>query len=471
VDEVTAERHIESISAAPAVRARRHTEVPEPPEGSGLALVYHDILQFMRYPNPQIAMGVTLHNLGTLIGWSYHFERTTCSAVRHILAPPGSGKSVSTSYFSQVIGRGVSAKHLSFLDFYAANGYTTTELHQSLIDFPTRSQIVNESGEKESSKLGNMHGIRAFELEVVALDVNAFYQPPEKTGAPLGGMYGPILNVLKESVQESQISAWRAELAESSGRLARAEVFFCPYRNDQLPKNRKHGEVGDKALELLIGIGDNTINTNRGKCLSPMTKDHYKEVSYSDEVYAYMDALEDKYSCNYEEAMDQTLNGRMYEKVKRTALIMAVADDYLNPTVTLEHMKYAETLERSLNETLKWHMESGSLSGPINECVSFIKNKIQEFGSTSVDRTRAVDINARLVGKSWLSAHLPDTKSYVKAALQGPPCFNQRDRLYREIISRLVDEDYITIVEPARSKPGGRKAEEHYKLSHIKESH
>jgi hypothetical protein len=160
----------------------------------------------------------------------------------------------------------------------------------------------------------------------------------------------------------------------------------------------------------------------------------------------------------------------MYEKIKRTALIMAIADDADHPTVTLAHLAYAEKLEISLTDTLKWHMIEGQLSGAMEQCVAKIRHCIVRYGATSADKYKSVNQNRRTVGRAWFTEILPMKTTYVKSAIEQPPCHGSRDRFHNELVSRLRDLEYLTIVYPDIKKgQRGRKAEEQYILSHITE--
>lgn len=458
------EREIPELTQSTRLQARAITFIPKPPEG-GFKLIRDDILETMRWPNVQIATAVAFHVIGTFTGWRYCMGGTTAAGLRYILAPPGTGKSTSASYTKQAIYTIQAELNLSFDGFMGPDAYTPTPLHEHLLAFPSASVTVPESGEHGTNRAGNVSELRRYILEILVMDANQPHNMRELKDKKLGPVWGAVVNWMNESVIESQVRAWREEDAYTSGKLARADVYFAPYRTGE--SNKEYKTIGDGAIDLLHRIGENTINSHRTGRERMINGTHFSEVELDPLVGDKLDRLETKYGVPMEDPIEQALSGRMFQKIKRTAMIMAVADEPTNPIVRASHVDYATDLHVSLLDTLLWHIRDGELSKPFDRVMQVVRENIYKFGRGGhLDRVPSViDLNERTVGAAWFTHFLKKDLTCVRDCLANPPFNGPQGRvnLLNKLVAEFEPEGLIKPIALSKQRTG-------YRLAFIKDA-
>jgi hypothetical protein len=99
-----------------------------------------------------------------------------------------------------------------------------------------------------------------------------------------------------------------------------------------------------------------------------------------------------------------TQYSRLHEKVKCTALILAIADSHGGEVkVKPEHVTYATHYQMQLITTVLAHLSGGALSSPMEACMLRLEKAVERWPRGKTDTNMALNVPKRITKKNWLS--------------------------------------------------------------------
>ena len=431
-----------------------YTRLPSLPAG-GLKVIVDDIMSNMYHPVYAVAVPLAMHLVGVFGAGGYHLDGVTGTKRRVICMQSGSGKDVVTSYISACIRELADARAENFK---GAQSFTPRTVHAELRQFRCRSYIVSEAGIVGQSETGDVASMRAYMLQALAAKADrplsirattADLKAAKEEGASLD-VHGTTVNVIAESTVETYAKMMAVSHADVTGMMGREELIFPKPNFDPAIGNRKGFQgVGEEAMSVLHPLAqrflDHPVTTG-------LINDPAKAFKAADasKVEKLLDADYTR-CCKLRQAHLEsrqsiaTQYSRLHEKVKCTALILAIADSpYDDPIIEPQHVEWAVKYHAGIIATVTSHLSGeGALSTPMEGCIAYLEKAIKDYPIKAIDKKLTLNAPKRIVQKAWLSRVLDLSNCRPFKNLAETVYFSKGIDARRAVLSEALDRGLL----------------------------
>lgn len=431
----------------------RYTKLPPLPPDSGLNTIVQDIMGNMFHPVYEMAVPLAMHLVGTFGSGPYHLDGVTGTKRRAICMASGSGKDVVSDYLHACIDSLDDSRAEKFIGIQS---FTPRTVHAELMEFRCRSYVMSEAGLRGQSEAGDVKNMRAYQLQLLGSKHTRTLTITQTTADIRAGreanstfqVNGAVVNIIAESTPETYAKMLAFTDADVTGMMAREELIF-PEPNFDFNKSNRHGfrEVSPEVLDILRPLAQNFLD-------HPLVGGvgNYQKMFTPVDTTAIDDILDDCHAwhCTQREEHKEssqaisTQYSRMFEKIKCTTLILALADG-LPLQVKPHHVEWAKAYHEAIKDAVLNQMEGGVLGNPTEACVRVCEIAIMKYPGLARDK-RLSDNNStvrRIVKGSWFSDVLHPTNCTPFRELVAL-MYNKRDVARKAVIQELIDKGLIT---------------------------
>lgn len=444
------------------------TEFPIPPGRTGE--IVENIMEFMKFPNKEIACVAALHTISTFAGRRFSFRGKGLTSRRILLAPQGTGKNTPTKYIQSVVKAlqlppdGSNMPRLIDANKFVISGDFTAvrPIHQELEEFATRSMILSEAGQAGMSDAGDKSGLKGYLLQLLSMSTDEFILPKKyshkKTETGLLPVYNPCAVILHESVASNYAEVLRAGNEFTDGSMARSDLIYVDKPRDIASKNRNFykAQVKSGILDFLAMLAHTCVKNIPEEGTIPLSPEHIIYAEYEDDALEdEMDDLDDTITERLNQSTNEietALTVRRIERFYITCLILAIADtdfDVEHPKVivTREHVNWVNTYQDALEVTVKSLGESGDLADPseaaIKSIVGAIERVLSKPGKTYFAQNTTEMLKYQTMTRNTLSTFLSHNKAVEKYAKN--VCFGNRIRAMNDLLKEMEAQGIIKI--------------------------
>lgn len=422
----------------------------------GLKTIVDDIMSNMYHPVYEVAVPLAMHLVGMFGSGGYHLDGVTGTKRRAICMQSGSGKDVVTSYITACIRELADARAENFK---GANSFTPRTVHAELRHFRCRSYIVSEAGIVGQSETGDVANMRAYMLQALAakadrpLSIRATVADIKaaKEENMTMDVHGTVVNVIAESTVETYAKMMQLSHSDVTGMMGREELIFPKPDFDYAKSNRKgFTGVGEPAMDILQPLAQRFLDhpsTSGGIVSTPGKTFANVDTSAVDEL---LDAdhrrcceLKNKHLDSRQAISTQY--SRLHEKVKCTALVLALADSpYDDPVILPEHIEWAIKYHRALITTVTAHLSgSGALATPMEGCIDTLEKAVVNWPIKAYDKKLTLNVPKRIVQRAWLSKVLDKSNCRPFRDLTDTIYFGKGVDARRAVLNEAIDKGLI----------------------------
>ena len=452
----------------------KYTDIPMPP--GMLGRIAENVLEFMRFPNKEIAIITALHTVSVFAGRRYSFLGKGLTARRILLAPQAIGKNTTNKYIQacvyglQMPSEGADLPRLVDAHKYLISGDFTAvrPIHQELEEFATRSMILSEAGQVGKSDAGDKLGLKAYMLQLLSRSANEFILPKrysvKKGDGELKPVYDPCAVILHESVPDNYAEVMRDGGEFADGSMARSDLVHVNFERTSVRKNLNHASavVSPEILDFLANLAQKSLRGIPSEGTVPIAPNQRIEARFaSDAVEWAVNQLDDENDRNFDRALndvDTALCARKMERFFITALVLAVADNAESPKVEMEHFEWVKAYQAAMEVTVRSMATVGTFSGGMDKAINAVRVKIEQaFSGSSKTWSRAIGgadsvycLNNQLFTRRYVNdslSHDKDIKAFSDTTARG----NKR-AAFNSIFSEMISLGDIRMLTDQEKK-------------------
>ena len=384
------------------------TDLPKP--YGALESITQDIIRNMFYENATCAIPIAFHLIGTFGGGMYSYNGVTAARKRTLCMKSGAGKDITSQFVDACINE-IEAPEARM--FRGSSTFAHTTVHHELVDFRCRSYLISEAGQKGKSDLGDSHHMRAYLLQLLSAKVGRSVSPTatkqmfkDKDNVPLT-VQNPVVSILAESPPEVYAEYIAMTDSARSGDLSREELIF-PDPTITTTNWMGFQRPSQKTIDIFTNMAQNFIES--GETTGRQQRNPFTNVPCEIER-VFREYHDDAVLPRRNEQMSPLIEScytRLFEKVKATAMLLAVLDGALvnqPPIITQEHFDYSVKYHEAIIEGLK--SQSNATDGAFQDngerCMAMLCKNIEEYPSKARDADKSVNVAKRLVRRGWFS--------------------------------------------------------------------
>lgn len=403
-----------------------YTKVSPPP--GVLNTIVQDAMKTMYYPSHEIALACAMHCVSVFAGGLYTLGNKTLVRKRVVLADTGRGKSIVDIYFNEILRKMESGKLIADTgDWVGRHSHAINDMHDDLANHRCRSYITSEAGIAGKSERGTKQETRAYILNILAsspnsrISVNSLNRKKNTKPNPI---YGAVPVFIAESVPAQYVDVLKYADAFRSGDMAREEILFIEPTKHEINFEPAISVSAD-VVSFLASLANKFANKIMFRGDNPDNPEVFINLDLG-ETKDLMRGLEKEMRLKYNRAakhgdfVTQAMASRMIERMQVTMLILAICDASFykfdsvrmdeTPAVTKDHFDWALAYQNELTRSLIMQTKGGHLADPLTLCVEKVKARAARFGQLAVDKTRAVNLEKRIINRSWILHVLQPTK-------------------------------------------------------------
>lgn len=414
--------------------------------------IAHFFLAAAPRPVPEIALAGAIAYLSGLTGRAYNVSGTGLNQYVLFLAPTGVGKDAVAGGVSK-LNNAIMATVPSIVDFKGPGELVSSAgLIKWLDRKPCVLSILGEFGKKMKEMAApnansHLHGLSRVLLQMYSKSGHGevfdpmAYSDKEKNTNPI---QNPALTILGESVPESFYESLDETLI-ADGLLPRFMVF--EYKGARAYLNKK-------AKDALppFALVQNLANLT-ASCLTIMQQRAVHDVVMSPEAEAKFDEF-DKYTTdliNQSSEVPRQLWNRAHLKAMKLAAIRAVGENWVEPTITIEHCMWATSMvvEQCTKLVAKFETgQIGQVGGSEAKQLGELVKVISSFVHSPYDRY------SKYGGSFEMHRDGVITEAHISRRLMCMACF-KNDRMgatnaIKRSLKTMLEADELREMPPAQ---------------------
>ena len=425
-----------------------------PPQGGTMEELIKTCLQWMPFPNRQIAV-IAAHTLISVLGGRVYTLESGSGIVLTALVTGRStiGKSFIKKFCIFCLNNfqlaGVSQ------EFIGSHFYTSSKnLVDELREAGSLLSVRTESGQSDKSNAGDMTRVLMYELELATESGSRGYVSSGGQNDKIPRLFSPAVTTIRESVAQIQNEADMVNATAISGVAGRRshvliDPIKAPYNDKQLSK--LPSEIKDLLKKMYILAA----NEQRKKIEDPLPTALWVIIPFKNPVYITKKRVEwlkkDNRAAQLNRHFEATFWGRMGERLPSWAARLAIADNPECPIITDAHIDIAEkSLVAELNAA-EIQQESGELDGDVGILVTWILENLFAGKMINNKTLASVEKNQKILKDGGTMMHLVFTAIRSKAEYKA--AYKNNPRVHDVIIANLKTRGIVELsIEEAQIK-------------------
>jgi hypothetical protein len=248
--------------------------------------------------------------------------------------------------------------------------------------------ISSEAGHSMQSIAGDVPDRKKYENQLISEPPNSAVRPRRqavKRGQETATtIYTACASIIHESIPDNYASIISNEANFADGTISRLNILFIEPESEDTKFNREsfNNKFSKDLIDILAQVATNCVI--KGDIMHQkgiMTVNHAVKCEQS--AGALLDEIEHRDHIEKCRAGDdqiaRAMAVRRTTKIKSVARLLAVIDDPVNPTITLEHVAYADTRQQLIERTMMAHIEGGFLAPILDQTVSKFSEYVRRY--------------------------------------------------------------------------------------------
>lgn len=429
-------------------------EYPEYPEGQARTPWPPGFLgQIARYlychapaPVPEYALAAAIGFFAGICGRAWIYSRTGLNHDIIVLGESGTGKNIVHQGIANITQQ-VSGTPVG-LFIVNAKMASAPALTKSLVDNPCFLQLIGEVGKMYRAYAKSRHGDNLDELFTTKLDlwersgpdgsaVGILYSNAEKN-VDTFGVTGIAHSTLGESTPAVFYGAISTDMM-NDGQLSR--LWIIEYEGaDPEFNDRRRNEMPAIWVQYLSDM----IRTATRRDQQPI--DHTPEADAAIRQFAEQ-CRDEKRNAGKDPAQRQ-LWVRAYEKVIRLAGLLAVADNYIAPCITEQHVGWAVAMLMQTNHNIQRRVCDGDISDDVDHArEQMVLARCRRWRADPRKDPREEELRSNnMVSRRFIQAEVGSKDLFKNHRLGAVAALNQTMKSLVDS-GRLYDVDKLKLIE------------------------
>lgn len=427
---------------------RNYTRYPD--QGGMMEKIVQSCMDFMVFPNRQIAVTASHALISTLGGRVYSVPNGGGIVLTALITGRSTiGKSFVKKFCVFALNKFIMGGHAS--DFLGSHFYTSSKnLVKELGQTGSLLSVRTESGQTDQSTAGDMKRVMVYELEMSTESGPSGYISSGGQNDKIEELFSPAMTTIRESVAEIQHEADtgnQVNVSGISGRRSHILIDSVKAESNDNPITVLPKPIAKCLLSLYTLAKD-----ERRKDLSkPLADEVWVHCKF--ENPAYFKELsggwreKDNEAAQIKDHYRSTFYGRLYERVPAFAARLAIVEDAKKPIMTNEHLDIAVASLTAEMEAIIGQQASGELDGPWGQLTSAImkhfKGDMTQSNVSAVKRCNKKMLQDGGLNLTWLLNSMAKTSEPYK--------FLKQDKNFHQSLKSHLEGMDIEHVSKAES--------------------